>query len=129
MKNNTKALLIMNLHVGYQTKEESVKYIKKVQDNFLASANLPDYVSLVIRPYVDPNNNKKEFEYIKLENCSFDKTDVEDLFPKEKSQLVNVRISVKEKEAMQSKAKAHGFKTVSEYLRFVGLNADLKVKA
>lgn len=44
-----------------------------------------------------------------------------------KEKLINTRITDEEKEVMLKKCKEYGFKTLSEYLRFVGLNAEIKV--
>lgn len=43
-----------------------------------------------------------------------------------KENLINVRISKIEKSLMQQKSKEYGFKNLSEYLRFVGLNTEIK---
>lgn len=45
-----------------------------------------------------------------------------------KSNLINTRISDKEKKIMLEKSKKMGFKSLSEYLRFVGLNVEFEIK-
>ena len=44
-----------------------------------------------------------------------------------KEKQVHIRITDEEKEKMVLKANDLGFKQLSEYLRFVGLNANVKV--
>jgi hypothetical protein len=45
-----------------------------------------------------------------------------------KNNLINTRISDTEKKIMLEKSKKMGFKNLSEYLRFVGINAEIEVK-
>ena len=40
---------------------------------------------------------------------------------------ITVRCSLEDKEAIAKKWNAYGFKSESEYIRFVALNADIKV--
>jgi hypothetical protein len=44
-----------------------------------------------------------------------------------KEKHIHIRINDDEKEKMLLKAKNLGFKQLSEYLRFVGLNSNVKV--
>lgn len=44
-----------------------------------------------------------------------------------KDKQIHIRINNDEKKKMLEKAESLGFKQLSEYLRFVGLNADTKV--
>jgi hypothetical protein len=44
-----------------------------------------------------------------------------------KDKQIHIRINDDEKQKMLEKAESLGFKQLSEYLRFVGLNADTKV--
>jgi hypothetical protein len=44
-----------------------------------------------------------------------------------KDEIVNIRLSKKDKEKIRKKAKNMGFRTVSDYLRVCGLNADMQV--
>lgn len=44
-----------------------------------------------------------------------------------KDKQIHIRINDDEKQKMLEKAEYLGFKQLSEYLRFVGLNADTKV--
>jgi hypothetical protein len=62
---------------------------------------------------------KKSFE-MEYE-CSFDEIE-------EKNNIINIRITNIEKEKMLKRAGELGFQSLSEYLRFVGLNADIKVE-
>ena len=45
-----------------------------------------------------------------------------------KNKQIHVRITCEEKDIIIKKAINLGFKQISEYLRFVGLNAETKVK-
>jgi hypothetical protein len=46
----------------------------------------------------------------------------------ERDKQVNIRFSNEEKVKIEDKSKEYGFETISEYLRFVGLNAVVEVQ-
>ncbi len=46
-----------------------------------------------------------------------------------RKKLICIRISNDEKEKMESFRKIHGFNSISDYLRFVGLNTTIVVES
>jgi len=46
-----------------------------------------------------------------------------------KDVLVNFLVSREDKKKMEEKAKGYNFASLSEYIRFVGLNSEIKVKS
>ena len=46
-----------------------------------------------------------------------------------KNKQLNIKISDKEKEIIENKAKMYNFATVSEYIRFVALNSTIETKS
>lgn len=45
----------------------------------------------------------------------------------QKDKQVNIKLSNGEKNVIEKKSKRYGFATISEYMRFVSLNCEIKV--
>lgn len=45
----------------------------------------------------------------------------------QKDKQVNIKLSNIEKKIIEKKSKKYGFATISEYMRFVSLNSEIKV--
>ncbi len=124
IKNETKILLIYRVYVD---KEMNVStHMQYMLKEFNSHVVLPEHVKLVMLP----DFKETSFEVIDLSVNSdvINIEELEQLVGKEKEELINVRISKIEKSILLQKCKKYGFKHLSEYLRFVGLNSNIDVK-
>ena len=119
----TKLILVWKVFVGQLHKARHEQLLKEFKEKFESSTNLPEYVKCVYLPIV---NGETCIELVPLHSAT-NIQEINDLLGDEKEQLVNLRISKVEKSIMQHKAKNYGFKNLSEYLRFVGLNTETSV--
>jgi len=119
----TKLILVWRVLVGKLITKKAEEYIEKFKEKFQSSTNLPEYVKCV---YIPIHTGETVVEMIPLHSAT-NIQEINELLGDEKEQLVNIRISKVEKSIMQQKAKNYGFKNLSEYLRFVGLNTETKV--
>lgn len=136
-----RGMLVFKIAVGNLSEEKASAYIKtmmakyrrgRTYDAVTGQANevpgeIPDDISMIFLPISGASNS--EIQYISFDGTDFTTEQIEELLKSDKEQLINVRITKVEKARMLDKAKKAGFKTLSEYLRFVGLNATLEVKA
>lgn len=126
----TTLIIVWKVYVGLLPKVAAEEYIKNFKKNFESSVVLPDYVKCVYLPrHANDLEDKGEssVEMMPL-NLAVNTKEIEDLVKGEKEQLINVRISKIEKSLMLQRSKKLGFKNLSEYLRFVGLNSNIDVK-
>jgi hypothetical protein len=155
IKPTTKAILLFNVFVGNLPSLRAKKYIKKQAREIKKSLIIPEDFVFYIHAVSGQDRPQKAIEVIRLDGKE---NKEERMFPKEwedivkkrleeqeitfgsgnvcegcsvdedKSNLINVRISDDDKEAMLEKSEELGFKNLSDYLRFVGLNAEMKVE-
>lgn len=125
--NQIKILLIYRINVGGLSRVKSSEYMQSIINSFKSQILLPEHVKLI----AIPDNNDTSFEVIDL-SMNSDSVNIEEieniLEGGEKEELINVRISKIEKNIFLQKCKKYGFKHLSEYLRFVGLNSNIDVK-
>lgn len=127
----TTLIIVWKVFIGSLPKIAAEEYIRNFKKNFESSVVLPDYVKCVYLPRptngFDDKTCESSVEMMPL-NQAVNTNEIEDLVKGEKEQLVNVRISKIEKSLMLQRSKKLGFKNLSEYLRFVGLNSNIDVK-
>jgi hypothetical protein len=119
----TQLILIWKVLVGQLPKLKAEQHLKEFKEKFEANTCLPEYVKCVYIPIFIGETNIEMVPLHSVTNIQ----EINELLGDEKEQLVNLRISKVEKSIMQQKAKNYGFKNLSEYLRFVGLNANVEV--
>ncbi len=119
----TTLILVWKVAIGQMPHERVKQYLVDFRKKFESGVNLPSYVKCV---YVPIREGETTIEMVPLHSAT-NIQEIDELLGDEKEQLVNLRISKVEKSIMQNKAKNCGFKNLSEYLRFVGLNTETKV--
>ncbi len=120
--NYTKLILVWKINVGNLPAAKAKEFISELKKNFQDNANLPPHVKCC---YIPIHSGETTVEMLPLEN-NVNIEEIENLLGNEKEQLINLRISKVEKSLMLRKAKDFGFKNLSEYLRFVALNTNIK---
>lgn len=121
----TKMLIVFKIDVGNLPKVKAAEYCKGVLETFKNSITLPDHIKCIGLAVKGDSFKGHSIEVISL-SPDVDTSEIEKLLGDEKEQLINVRISKVEKSVMLQQSKKLGFKTLSEYLRFVGLNTETK---
>lgn len=118
-----KLILICRVNVGNLPIKKANDYIERFKDNFLKDLSLPEYVKSVFIG----DKSDTSFEVINLGDSLINIAELENIVGDEKDHLINLRLSSIEKSIILQQSKKHGFKNLSEYLRFVGLNSEIKV--
>jgi hypothetical protein len=122
-KEPTKLVIIWRVFIGVLPKEKVEDYLNEFKNKFESSVNFPEYVKCM---YIPIYKGDTCVEVLPL-HTNIDIPEIGELLGEEKEQLINLRISKVEKSIMLQKSKECGFKNLSEYLRFVGLNTETSV--